>query len=48
MYSRRMLLSQMTGDGGNAITVSAILWLRYEHSERLGKCISYIYSYNVV
>lgn len=26
-----MLLSQMTGDGGNAITLSAILWLRYEN-----------------
>lgn len=31
MYSRQMLLSQMIGDSGNAITFSAILWLRYEN-----------------
>ncbi len=37
MYSRQVVLSQMLGDSGNAITISANLWLRYENiTEDLG------------
>lgn len=50
MYSRHMLLSQMIGDSGNAITFSATLWLRYENiTKTLGRTfVSYIYTDKVV